>query len=199
MNSVIPVLVVALALAACGTETADTTTTFTTPATTTTTAPAPTTTILVPPVDRATPIVTDDLVAELEDGTYLGFIDHVFIEGMTEGPELHFDLGVWFGGEDAIRYSAEDGAESPPPNDYYIRNLDPTVLVLEVDPEVRVTSVWYHYPETNELTSEPITFEELVEALTGEVDDTIIAMRFSPWWITIEDGLVTMIEEQYIP
>ena len=95
--------------------------------------------------------------------------------------------------------AAEDGAESPPPNDYYIRNLDPTVLVWPVDPEVEVTSVWYHYDATQELASRPITYEELVEALTGEVDDSLLAMRFDPWWVTIDDGVVTAIDEQYVP
>ncbi|MCI0677594.1 MAG: hypothetical protein L0Z63_00930 [Actinobacteria bacterium] len=189
-----------LAVTACGTGVAATTTTTSLPpVTTTTTEPTTTTTNSLWPGDRATPITTDDLVVDLEDGTYLVFVDHVFIEGLTGGPEIHFDLAVWFGGEEAAAAAAEDGAESPPPNDYYIRNLDPTVLVREVDPDVMVTSVWYHYEETQELASQEITYDELVEALTGETDDSILAMRFSPWWITISDGIVVAIEEQYVP
>ena len=183
-------------ISGCGVDSVATTTTSTTtttvPATTTTTSP-------LWPGDRATPIETDNLVTELEDGTYLVFIDHVFHEGMTGGPEIHLDLAVWFGGEEAVIAAAEDGAESPPPNDYYIRNLDPTLLVREVSPEVRVTSVWFHYADTGDLSSQPITYEELVEALTGEVDDSLLAMRFDPWWITIDDGVVTAIDEQYVP
>jgi hypothetical protein len=188
--------IASLALASCGAE--PTTTTETSSPETTTSSGAGTTTTLSP-FDRATPIVTDDLVAELEDGTYISLIDHVFTEGMTGGPEIHFDLAVWFGGDEANHYAEIDGEESPRPNDYYIRNLDPTVLVLPVDPEVRVTSVWYHYEETQDLTGGPITYEELVEALTGEVEESRLAMRFSPWWVTIEDGQVVAIEEQYVP
>jgi hypothetical protein len=189
---------IAVAVVACGTETGDSTT-IAAPATTSTTVPSTTTSTIGSPIDRATPLVTDNLMTELEDGTYLTFVDHVFTEGMMGGPELHFDLAAWFDGDDAIRHAAEDGAESPPPNDYYIRNVDPTVLVREVAAEVTVTSVWYHQSETNDLSSQPISFEELVEALTGEVDDSILAMRFSPWWVTIEDDVVVAIEEQYIP
>jgi hypothetical protein len=189
-------LLVPLLISGCGLDSAATTTT----STTTTTAPTSTTTTNpVWPGDRATPIETDNLVTELADGTYLVFIDHVFHEGMTGGPEIHLDLAVWFGGEEALIAAAEDGAESPPPNDYYIRNLDPTLLVREVSPEVSVTSVWFHYAETEELTSQPITYDELVEALTGELDDSLLAMRFDPWWVTIEDGVVTAIDEQYVP
>ena len=201
-RALVVVAIASIALASCGAEPATTTETSS-PETTTSSAPSTTTasstTTTLSPLDRATPIVTDDLVAELEDGTYISLIDHVFTEGMTGGPEIHFDLAVWFGGEEANHYAEIDGEESPRPNDYYIRNLDPTVLVLAVDPEVRVTSVWYHYEETQDLTGGPITYEELVEALTGEVEESRLAMRFSPWWVTIEDGQVVAIEEQYVP
>jgi hypothetical protein len=38
---------------------------------------------------------------------------------------ITFDLIQFYWGEDATREAAKDHQESPPPNDYYIRNVNP--------------------------------------------------------------------------
>lgn len=175
------------------------------PATTippTTTTGSPTTTTTFPEeedfVDRATPIVTDLHVAELEDGLYIGFITAISTEGMTGGPEIQFDLGVWFDGEEADAMAVEDGEESPRPNGYYIRNLDPSHLLLEVSAAVRVSSIWYFYEET-ELARRSVEFDLVVDAMNPPVGFIGSALRASPWWITITDGRVVSMDEQYVP
>jgi hypothetical protein len=76
----------------------------------TTAAPAPT---------AATPTISEPVV--LADGrhpVYLKTVD-------PDRPTITFDLIQFFTGEAATKAAAEDGEESPPPNDYYIRNVNP--------------------------------------------------------------------------
>jgi hypothetical protein len=182
------------ALAACSpAQQAPTTTSSTVPTTTTTT----TTTPVEDFVSRATPIGTDFQVAELEDGLYIGFLQAVSAEGLTGGKELQLDLAVWFDGDEADRMASEDGEESPRPNGYYIRNLDPSHLLLVVSDNVEVTSIWYQ--QHPDLSRSPITYAQLVEVMNGSGTGTEGAMRASPWWITIVDGEVVSIDEQYVP
>lgn len=149
---------------------------------------------------QGTPLLTDNLMVDLEDGRYVGYIDHVAASGLTGGPEIHFDLAVWFSGKEADYAASVDGwTDIPVPNDYYIRNQDPTVPVLTVHPDVEVTSVWYHYDQDPTLENRAITFEELVDALTGEPVGPHLNMWHDPWWITIVDGEVIAIDEQYVP
>ncbi len=195
MRGLLPTLSTVVMLAACGPTGGDITTT-----TNTTAAPSATTTTLQPEdfAARATPILTDRNVAELEDGLYIGYITAISTEGLTGGPEIQFDLGVWFDGDEADAMAAEDGEESPRPNGYYIRNLDPSHLLIEVSSTVRVSSIWYFYHES-ELERRPVGFAEIVAAMNPPIDDTGAILRASPWWITITDGRVVAIDEQYIP
>lgn len=193
MKRLLPPILALVMLAACGPTGGDATTTTTTLPSTTTTA--------FPPEDfvaRATPILTDLNVAELEDGLYIGYITAISTEGLTGGPEIQFDLGVWFDGDEADAMAAEDAEESPRPNGYYIRNLDPSHLLIEVSPAVEVSSVWYFYDES-ELERRSVGFAQISEAMNPPIDDTGAVLRASPWWITITEGRVVAIDEQYIP
>ncbi len=180
----------ALLLSACGGTAAVTTTTTLPGTTTSTTAPTTTTT---------TPILTDNLVAQIDNGRYIGFITHLAESGLTGGPEVHYDLAVWFEGDAADAAALEDGEESPRPNDYYIRNVDPLELVVPISPNVAITSVWYHYDTYQDLESRPVTLEELAAAMTGEPVGSQEVMWSSPWWVTVVDGEVVAIDEQYVP
>lgn len=163
---------------------------------------AATTTSTIPDgsfVSRQADIETDYRVVELEDGTYVGYFQWVSPDGMTGGGEIHFDLAVWFSGEDADRAAIEDLGAPPDGEQYYIRNLDPSQLVLEVADRVSVTSVWYHYSERGIDQGVPITFEQLAAIWADTPDDFRANLRNSPWWITIVDGQVVAIDEQYVP
>lgn len=145
----------------------------------------------------AVPLLSDDRVTELDDGRYISLIDHVFTEGYRGGPEIHFDLGVWFAGPEAGHFAEIDGKE--PGGDYYIRNQDPTVLVREVSPNVEISSVWIDNDGTEGFEPVDISFAELVDALDGDSTGSELNMRNGPWWITIEEGVVVAIDEQYVP
>jgi hypothetical protein len=47
---------------------------------------------------------------------------------------ITFDLIQFYWGDDATREAAKDHQESPPPNDYYIRNINPGLRTLPCGP-----------------------------------------------------------------
>ena len=147
-----------------------------TPATTEPAAPAPTT----------VPATTEPAV--LADGRHPVYIKSVDPGGRT----VTFDLIQFFTGDAAAKAAAEDGEESPPPNDYYIRNVNPRLRTLPVR------------------DGAPITVNVLAAQATGSstkdvpVDLAKLASYFPnsgtpPFWITVEQGQVTRIAQQYLP
>ncbi len=152
--------------------------------------PATTTTADLASGSGCTPTSVDGL----PDGRWFGFVTDLdeTDTGPDEGPPpdvLTFDLACWFDGEAATAAAAEDGAESPPPNDYHTRNDNPLVrqLPLESDVEVRWLA---DIGDPSSMGS--IDLADWRTRRSGVAD--------RPWvWIEITDGLVVMIEEQYVP
>jgi hypothetical protein len=189
------VAVLPLFLVACGTSTTPTTDAGTvTPTTvaspTTSTSSGPTTTM--PPATTTTSSSVLDEVegsgctpgpGELDDGEWFGHV----VTG-TEA-EMEFDLACWFTGDAAVRAAAEDGEESPPPNDYYVRSVNAATRTLEVVAKAEV--VWY--PEFGDPTSEArTTYEDWIV----QTEDR----GFVPGvWLEVEDGVVVSIREQWVP
>ena len=118
----------------------------------------------------------------LPDGTWFGYI-------RTTAPDsVGFDLACWFSGIGAIEAAAEDGEESPPPNDYYIRNLSSTTRTIGVLTDVTVQRL-----SENDITKlVPTEFAQW--AITRDLPGWIPAV-----WIEIADGSVASITEQYQP
>lgn len=139
---------------------------------------------------------TDEDIADLDDGVYLGFLD----PERTKTTEVTFDLAFWFSGLDADRAASHDGSnEIPVPNDFYIRNLSDRFFSYPVSADIEATSVWYDYESDPDLENVPLAFPDLVAALTAPDDDVRSNLRRSPWWIVIEQGQITRIDEQYTP
>lgn len=102
---------------------------------------------------------------------------------------IEFDLACWFTGESAVEAAAEDGAESPPPNDYYVRNDNPQIRSLPVSPDTEVT--WY--PRPGDPTSEVVVaFPDWVEGVRAR------GLGFGAW-LDVIDGEVVRIREQWVP
>ncbi|MGH8941238.1 MAG: hypothetical protein ACRDWF_00320 [Acidimicrobiia bacterium] len=101
---------------------------------------------------------------------------------------IEFDLACWFEGESAVEAAAEDGAESPPPNDYYVRNDNPQIRSLPVSPDTEVT--WYP-------TGDPAS--EIVVAYSEWVDDVTARGLGYGAWLDVIDGEVVRIREQWVP
>jgi hypothetical protein len=122
----------------------------------------------------------------LEDGRHL-----VLIKTVDPGRRtVTFDLLQWFEGEAAAKAAAEDGEESPPPNDYYIRNVNPRLRTLPVaaDAPITVSSL---ASSANPTKDTPVTLAQLAGYFPTNVAD--------PFWITVERGQVTGIAQQYLP
>jgi hypothetical protein len=107
--------------------------------------------------------------------------------------KLTFDLIQFYFGDDAAREAAKDGKESPPPNDYYIRNVNPALRTLPMRADA------------------PITVNTLAAGYTGSATRNVnvqlsrlkIMLDFRgyspPFWITVRNDQVIRIAEQYLP
>jgi hypothetical protein len=134
--------------------------------------------------------------AELEDGRHFGFIESVDLEGLA----LEFDLAYFLTGEEANAAAEEHGDEVPVPNDYYIVNDNPKIRTLGVAPDLEI--VLFDWDRCCEETISG-SLEGLAEAINGgepvTVDGHLYQGPLSPYWLTVEGGAVTRIEEQYLP
>jgi len=189
----------ALVLAACGDNAGtDTTTTIATSTTippVTTTTSATTTTPATTSTSAATTTTagtdTNDLAegsgcqpgtGPLPDGEWFGLVTS------RSGDSLEFDLACWFTGEGAILASAEDGEESPPPNDYYVRNANPETREVPVTGEVEVV----FYPDGDPTNETTVSYDEWVDLVAQRGYELGV-------WLDVEDGVIAGIREQWVP
>jgi hypothetical protein len=134
--------------------------------------------------------------AALEDGTHFGYVRSVDVGA----GEIAFDLAYFLTGEEANRaYREETGDTGPVPNDHFVVNDNPRLRTLPLAPDFRLRLLdWNDCCETF-FDGELDPFAEAVET-QGDVEDGGRLYRGqSQWWITVEDGVVTQIEEQYAP
>ena len=173
---------VLMVLGACAAEPGDTTTTQT-PPTSTTVPPEASTTERSSVVDDAEGSGCTPGPGALPDGEWYGYV-----VAAAEG-QVEFDLACWFTGEAAVRAAEEDGEESPPPNDYYVRNSNQVTRLLDVASDAEV--IWY--PELGDPTSETTTtYSDWIVEIDGRA--------FMPGiWAEIEGGSVVRIKEQWVP
>jgi hypothetical protein len=143
----------------------------------TTAAPAPT---------AATSTTSEPVV--LADGrhpVYLKTVD-------PDRPTITFDLIQFFTGEAATKAAAEDGEESPPPNDYYIRNVNSRLRTLPVRSDASITVNVLAAQSTGSSTKDvSVTLDELASYFPNS--------GTAPFWITVEQGQVTKIAQQFLP
>jgi hypothetical protein len=130
----------------------------------------------------------------LDDGRHFGRLLAVGVD--QRPPRLVIDVQQFFMGEEADQAALEDGVIQPGehiPNDYYIRNDDPRWRTLPIDPTAEVS-----------LTTFPFGDVDAPGVVTLQRFGTIWAadrgsITLFPFWITVEDGVVVAIEEQYLP
>jgi hypothetical protein len=126
--------------------------------------------------------------ASLADGRHPVYLKSVDPDRQT----ITFDLIQFYTGEAATKAAAEDNKESPPPNDYYIRNVNPRLRTLPVRSDA------------------PITVNVLAAGSTGsstkDVSVTLVKLASyfpnsgtAPFWITVEQVQVTKIAQQFLP
>jgi len=131
---------------------------------------------------------TDSQPAVLVDGRHPVIIKTVDPDRRT----ITFDLIQLYWGDDATREAAKDHQESPPPNDYYIRNVNPRLRTMPVRADA------------------PITCNTLTAGYTGSatknvrlpLDRLAIVLPHDGgglFWITVRHDHVVKIAEQYVP
>jgi len=175
-----------------------TTTTVTTTTVTTTTAPTTTTTsggpyvIDDPEFYPLSPLPGSDGAGgsgcspgsgPLPDGVWFGYV-------VAKSPtEIDFDLACFYFGDIAYTKGAEDGAEVN--NDYYVRNVNPTLRTIPVAPSAGVWEI-----EAGSIGYLDVPFSDWPIDASGYIACP------SDWcgvWLFVNSGNVTEILEQYVP
>jgi hypothetical protein len=201
MKRILPVIAAtALLLSACaddGNDAAGTTApTGGTGATAVTGPTAPTGTTATTGPTGATGAPTGSLEPELEDGEHFGFVESVDAEGET----MVFDLAYFLTGEAANEAAAERGFEVPVPNDYFIVNDNPKLRTLAFAPDLQLALLDWNHCCDEFFDGDLTTFATAID--TGEqvtVGDEVYLGALSQYWLTVNDGIVVRIEEQYLP
>jgi hypothetical protein len=144
--------------------------------------------------DDADPDDTGDDLA-LEDGRHPAFLTELDVAGRT----VTFDVIQFLTGEDAAAAYLEDTGETGgPPNDYHLRNVNPRLRTLPVSDDVTVTVV--RLGEPTGAGSVSWTLATLPDHLdeTAPTED-LGRLGWNPYWLTVDDGTVVAIDEQYLP
>lgn len=119
---------------------------------------------------------------DLPDGRWFGYVTNASDDSVV------FDLACWFSGTAAIDASAEDGEESPPPNDYYIRNQNEMLRTVPVAAETFVN--WL--PTGDPADASTSSYEVWLSERTNRA--------YLPGvWLQVTDGAIVLIDEQYVP
>jgi hypothetical protein len=111
----------------------------------------------------------------------------VFLKGVDAGRRrVTFDLIQFYQGDAATIEAAKDHQESPPPNDHYVRNVNPRLRTLWVRRDAPVT--------VNALLGTqqpvPVTLAKLA---------TLTRTSSPVFWVSVRDDQVVRINEQWLP
>ena len=147
-------------------------------------------------LDEALRTIDRMLGPALADGRHFAFI--VAVGAAQEPPRVVIDVAQWFTDDAAVVAAIEDGRLPPGStsieNGYYIRNDDPRWRVVEVTPTTTVALTVFPYGDIEEPREVPFArFDELFR------EDQRSAIRPFPYWVTVERGVITSIEQQFIP
>jgi hypothetical protein len=133
--------------------------------------------------------------ASLEDGRHFGYVRSVDVDAGT----LEFDLAYFLSGEEANAAYQAAGGTGPVPNDHFVVNDNPMLRSLPLAPDVRLRLLdWNHCCDTF-FDGDLALFGQAIEEQVDVTDGDLIYRGQSQWWVTVENGVVTEIEEQYSP
>ncbi len=104
---------------------------------------------------------------------------------------LALDYAEFLTDPDAIKAATtKTGDEYPPPNDYYVYNPNAKLREFRFADDAAITIMLYGPEDTEKLTP-----EEFLEAFADNADQVADA----GYWVTIEDGEITRLVEQWAP
>jgi hypothetical protein len=131
----------------------------------------------------------------LEDGRHFGYLQAARV---TADPrELVFDQAYFLIGEEANAAAEDRGLETPVPNDYLIVNDNPKLRTLPASNALVIDLLDWKRCCEKRLAGDPAQFETAFTAQSPPAGR--YRGSFSAYWLTVEDGVVTRIEEQYLP
>jgi hypothetical protein len=105
---------------------------------------------------------------------------------------ITFDLIQFYQDDEATREAAKDHQESPPPNDYYIRNTNPKLRTLPVRADAIITCNTLTAGYTGSATKNVrVPLDRLAIVLPRGGGGL--------FWITVRHDQVVKIAEQYVP
>jgi hypothetical protein len=110
-------------------------------------------------------------------------------------PRLIVDLQRWFTDQAAVDAAIEDGVPAADAgiNGYFIRNENPRWRIVEIAPGAPVALTTYPHGQIDDPGMVDLA---RLRSLFLASDEYV---RYSPFWITVRDGTVVGIHEQYIP
>jgi hypothetical protein len=113
---------------------------------------------------------------------------------------LAFDEANFLTGKEAQQAAEKDGAIEPgeaAPNDYYIRNPDKATKTYPIANDARITAKRCSLCRNGK----PGELEPFLAAFMerGQTYNDPYRGKDSLYWLTIEDGRVVAIDEQYVP
>jgi hypothetical protein len=144
-------------------------------------------------VDAAQPTPFPE--ASLEEGRHFGYVRGVDVDAGT----IEFDLAYFLSGQEANAAYHAAGGTGPVPNDHFVVNDNPRLRTLMLAPDLRLRLLdWNHCCETF-FDGDLSLFAQAIEQQADVTDGELIYRGQSSWWITLQNGVVTKIEEQYSP
>jgi len=192
----VPSLALTLALAACGGNGDDSDGDDSgAPAISTASGAAPAPTTAAPSTAPAPAPTTTEPGLDLADGRHPVYLNGTDVPGRT----LTFDVIQFLTGQAANDAYHADFPEDPEdvPNDYYIVNENPRLRTAPVAESVTVMVLGGGGEWSPDLS--PIDFVALPAHLSASPPGEGTALSSSPYWLTVASGVITDIEEQYLP
>jgi hypothetical protein len=132
---------------------------------------------------------------ELEDGEHFGFVEQVDPSDGT----MVFDLAYFLTGRAANEAAAEHGDEVPVPNDYYIVNDNDRLRTLTLAENAELSLLDWNHCCDERFDGDLETFARAIDEGTFEAGGFVYNGTLSPYWVTVHDGEIVRIEEQYLP
>ena len=127
----------------------------------------------------------------IEDGRH--FVSVTDVARLEDGSAtVTFDLAYFLTGEEGEASAAAHGDEFV--GGYYIENDNPRLRTLPLAADVRIRYIIAE--RCCEL--ERGDLETWLETVLGG-DSPVYAGEHANWWLTVRDGLITRIEQQYLP
>lgn len=132
----------------------------------------------------------------LPDGEYFGFVKSMNTAAQT----MAFDLACFYTGDEANQQAAARGDEVPVPNDVYIVNDNTKVRTLTFDPAAELKLIDWNQCCEFAQGADMQSFASAVDSGDfAEFGGFRYAGTHSPYWVTIQDGQVVEVEEQFLP